>query len=137
MNIIRILSLVSRIRSSLHFATRSIANFGFGRTPENYDSSVASVCKAANQARFKTVAALQTTTLAAMVSVGLLGAAPKLLITDAFAQGREMNIGDQPGYIPEDEEIAPEFKRTTVFYRTAEPPGTIVISTSERFLYLI
>jgi lipoprotein-anchoring transpeptidase ErfK/SrfK len=70
--------------------------------------------------------------LATLVCVGLLGGA-----THASAQGREMNIGDQPGYIPDDEEISPEYKRTAVFYRTTEPPGTIVISTSERFLYLI
>jgi lipoprotein-anchoring transpeptidase ErfK/SrfK len=74
--------------------------------------------------------------LAAVISVGL-GAAPNLLVTDAFAQGREMNIGDQPGYIPDDEELAPEFKRTAVFYRTTEAPGTIIISTSERFLYVV
>jgi lipoprotein-anchoring transpeptidase ErfK/SrfK len=82
---------------------------------------------------------IRSLALAAVVSVGLLGAAPNLLITDAFAQGREMNIGDQPGYVPNEaeEELSPEFKRTMVFYRTAEPPGTIVISTSERFLYLI
>ncbi|MBN9581311.1 MAG: L,D-transpeptidase [Afipia sp.] len=57
----------------------------------------------------------------------------------ALAQGREMNIGDQPGYVPNaaEEELSPEFKRTAVFYRTSEPPGTIIISTSERFLYLI
>ncbi|HEX7789610.1 MAG TPA: L,D-transpeptidase [Afipia sp.] len=70
--------------------------------------------------------------LAAMVAVGLMTAAPH-----AFAQGREMNIGDQPGYIPDDEETSPEFKRTAVFFRTSEAPGTIVISTSERFLYLV
>ncbi|MBV5271784.1 MAG: L,D-transpeptidase [Afipia sp.] len=70
--------------------------------------------------------------LATLVCVGLLGGA-----THASAQGREMNIGDQPGYIPDDEELAPEYKRTAVFYRTSEAPGTIVISTSERFLYLI
>ncbi|MCF2525085.1 L,D-transpeptidase [Bradyrhizobium sp. G127] len=70
--------------------------------------------------------------LATLVCLGLLGGA-----THASAQGREMNIGDQPGYIPDDEEISPEYKRTAVFYRTTEPPGTIVISTSERFLYLI
>jgi lipoprotein-anchoring transpeptidase ErfK/SrfK len=65
----------------------------------------------------------------------MLGAAPH-----ALAQGREMmNIGDQPGYVPseDEEELPPEYQRTMVFYRTAEPPGTIVISTSERFLYLI
>lgn len=71
-------------------------------------------------------------TLATAVSVGLLGA-----VSHAAAQGREMNIGDQPGYIPDNEEIAPEYKRTAVFFRTTEAPGTIIISTSERFLYLV
>lgn len=72
--------------------------------------------------------------LATLVATGLLSAAPH-----AFAQGREMNIGDQPGYVPNEteEELPPEFKRTTVFYRTAEAPGTIIISTSERFLYVV
>ncbi|MEH2511136.1 lipoprotein-anchoring transpeptidase ErfK/SrfK [Nitrobacteraceae bacterium AZCC 1564] len=62
-----------------------------------------------------------------------------LAVPQAFAQGREMNIGDQPGYIPNEaeEELPPEYKRTAVFYRTTEAPGTIIISTSERFLYLI
>ena len=68
----------------------------------------------------------------AAVAASLLFAAPH-----AFAQGREMNIGDQPGYIPDDEEVSPEFKRTAVFFRTTEAPGTIIISTSERFLYLV
>ena len=74
-------------------------------------------------------------------SLAFAATAASLLFTarHAFAQGREMNIGDQPGYIPNEaeEELAPEFKRTAVFYRTSEPPGTIIISTSERFLYLI
>jgi lipoprotein-anchoring transpeptidase ErfK/SrfK len=63
-----------------------------------------------------------------------------LAVPQAFAQGREMmNLADQPGYVPNeaDEELPPEYKRTAVFYRTTEAPGTIVISTSERYLYLI
>ncbi len=63
-----------------------------------------------------------------------------LAMPQAFAQGREMmNIGDQPGYVPNEaeEELPPEYKRTAVFYRTTEAPGTIVISTSERYLYLV
>ena len=38
----------------------------------------------------------------AAVAASTLFAAPH-----AFAQGREMNIGDQPGYIPDSEEIDP------------------------------
>lgn len=69
----------------------------------------------------------------AAVAATLLFATPH----HAFAQGREMNIGDQPGYVPESEEIDPEYRRTAVLYRTTEAPGTIIINTSERFLYLI
>ena len=68
----------------------------------------------------------------AAVAASLLFAAPH-----AFAQGSEMNIGDQPGYVPDNEDIDPEYRRTAVLYRTAEAPGTIIINTSERFLYLI
>lgn len=47
--------------------------------------------------------------------------------------------GDRPGYIPseDEEDLAPQFKRTAVFYRTTEAPGTIIVSTSERFLYVV
>ncbi len=49
------------------------------------------------------------------------------------------NVGDQPGYVPtaDEEELEPQFKRQLVSYRTAEPPGTIIVHTSERFLYVI
>lgn len=49
------------------------------------------------------------------------------------------DIGDQPGLVPSeaDEELPPELKRQVVLYRTNEAPGTIIVHTSERFLYLI
>jgi lipoprotein-anchoring transpeptidase ErfK/SrfK len=73
------------------------------------------------------------------IAAACLLATSFLAVPQAFAQGREMNIADQPGYVPNEaeEELPPEYKRTAVFYRTTEAPGTIVISTSERFLYLI
>jgi lipoprotein-anchoring transpeptidase ErfK/SrfK len=51
----------------------------------------------------------------------------------------EMKIDDQPGYVPgADEEQLPEaFQRQVVFFRTTEPPGTIVVHTSERYLYIV
>ena len=51
----------------------------------------------------------------------------------------EMSIEEQPGYqpTPEEENLPPQFQRQLVFYRTVEPPGTIVVSTSERFLYVV
>ena len=72
--------------------------------------------------------------LAILVAFNVAGAS-----SHAFAQGREMNIGDQPGYVPNEaeEELPPEYKRTMVLYRTTEAPGTIIIATSDRFLYLI
>jgi lipoprotein-anchoring transpeptidase ErfK/SrfK len=60
-----------------------------------------------------------------------------LAASSAFAQGRE--VLDQPGYEPSqaDEQIDPRFQRTVVFFRTNEAPGTIVVNTNERFLYVV
>jgi lipoprotein-anchoring transpeptidase ErfK/SrfK len=55
----------------------------------------------------------------------------------AFAQGDD--TGDRPGYVPnpDEEQLDPKYQRTVVFYRTTEAPGTVVIQTSERFLYVV
>ena len=47
--------------------------------------------------------------------------------------------GDRPGYVPseDEEQLDPKWEKTVVFYRTAEAPGTIIVNTNERFLYLI
>ncbi len=51
---------------------------------------------------------------------------------------QQSDDGDQPGLIADDGyELAPEFKRQVVFYRTNEPPGTIIVQTAERKLYLV
>jgi lipoprotein-anchoring transpeptidase ErfK/SrfK len=57
----------------------------------------------------------------------------------ASAQRDYTNAEDQPGYVPSEaeEQMQPQFQRQMVFFRTNEPPGTIVVSTSERFLYLV
>jgi lipoprotein-anchoring transpeptidase ErfK/SrfK len=57
----------------------------------------------------------------------------------AIAQGARYPDGDQPGYVPSDQEeqTPPEFQRTVVYYRTAEAPGTVIISTAERHLYVV
>jgi lipoprotein-anchoring transpeptidase ErfK/SrfK len=36
-----------------------------------------------------------------------------------------------------DVELPPEYRRTSVFYRSGYPPGTIIVNTADRFLYLI
>lgn len=50
-----------------------------------------------------------------------------------------MDLGDQPGYLPDpaDEELSPELQRQMVYFRSNEPPGTIVVQTSEKFLYVV
>ena len=49
-----------------------------------------------------------------------------------------MDVGDEPGVVPdEDYELPPEYARKVVFFRTHEPAGTIIIETSERTLYLV
>ena len=48
-------------------------------------------------------------------------------------------LRDQPGYVPNptEEQLNIIYQRQPVFYRTHEAPGTIIVSTSQRFLYLI
>ena len=57
---------------------------------------------------------------------------------DAFAQANR-NGDDQPGLIaaPGDEQLDPKWQKTVVFFRSSEPPGTIVVHTNERYLYVI
>jgi len=62
-----------------------------------------------------------------------------LLITGTFAgpsaaqvqyRPGEMRVHDQPGHVPESEEVPAAFKRQAMFFRTTEPPGTIIVHTS-------
>src|SRR5262249_40692463 len=57
----------------------------------------------------------------------------------ALAQRIDMSIGDDRGKIPSaaDEELPPQFRRQLVLYRSTEAPGTIIVQTSERFLYVV
>jgi lipoprotein-anchoring transpeptidase ErfK/SrfK len=49
-----------------------------------------------------------------------------------------LQIEEQPGYVPPDNEGRPlAYQRQLVFFRTTQPPGTILVNTSERFLYLV
>jgi lipoprotein-anchoring transpeptidase ErfK/SrfK len=50
-----------------------------------------------------------------------------------------MQVEEQPGYEPSsEEERAPAaYQRQLVFFRTAEAPGTIIVHTSERYLYVV
>jgi lipoprotein-anchoring transpeptidase ErfK/SrfK len=58
--------------------------------------------------------------------------------SQGFTQNEDMNIGDEPGRVPDESvQLPPQFQRQMVLYRTTEPPGTIIVHTSERFLYLV
>jgi lipoprotein-anchoring transpeptidase ErfK/SrfK len=50
-----------------------------------------------------------------------------------------MQIEDQPGYEPDPqaEQLPVIYQRQMVYYRTNEAPGTIIVQTSERFLYVV
>jgi lipoprotein-anchoring transpeptidase ErfK/SrfK len=54
-------------------------------------------------------------------------------------QAEELPVDEQPGVVPDPdaERLPAAYQRQLVFFRSAEPPGTIIISTSERFLYLV
>jgi lipoprotein-anchoring transpeptidase ErfK/SrfK len=72
------------------------------------------------------------------------GLAAGAMPTLAQAQGlrhvlESMQIEEQPGYQPDPsaERLPAAFQRQAVFYRTNEPPGTIIVQTSERFLYVV
>jgi lipoprotein-anchoring transpeptidase ErfK/SrfK len=57
----------------------------------------------------------------------------------ATAQQVDMNVVDQPGYVPtpEENQLNGAYERQEVFFRATEPPGTILIDTNNRFLYLV
>ena len=61
-----------------------------------------------------------------------------LSVSQSQAQLRQPDVGDQPGLLPDESvELDPQFRKTAVLYRTNEPPGTIIVVTAERHLYLI
>lgn len=74
--------------------------------------------------------------IAAVVFLGLASA-------PLYAQKTEkmdmMALQDQPGYVPDpsEEQLDVAFQRQPVFFRTTEAPGTLVVHTNERFLYLV
>ena len=61
-----------------------------------------------------------------------------LTAPNAFAQANR-NGDDQPGLIanPDDEQLDPKWQKTVVFYRTNEAPGTIIVQSNERYLYVV
>ena len=57
----------------------------------------------------------------------------------AAAQQIDMNVVDQPGYVPtpDEEQLSGSYEKQEVFFRISAAPGTIIIDTNQRFLYLV
>ncbi|HEY0850902.1 MAG TPA: L,D-transpeptidase [Bradyrhizobium sp.] len=56
--------------------------------------------------------------------------------TQSYAQTRP--DADEPGLIADDGyELEPQWRKQVVYYRTTEAPGTIIVVTAERHLYLV
>src|SRR5256885_5121338 len=71
-----------------------------------------------------------------LIWIAIAVAGLMLSASQSFAQ--QPDVGDQPGLLADDSvELDPEYRKQTVFYRTSEAPGTIIISTVERHLYLV
>ena len=72
------------------------------------------------------------------LAAGLPG--PAAAQAGAIPSGQELlPVDDQPGRISTEEAVISEgpYARQVVFFRSTEPPGTLVIHTSERFAYLL
>jgi lipoprotein-anchoring transpeptidase ErfK/SrfK len=78
--------------------------------------------------------------LPSLASGILIGALAVIVAGDcAYAQPRELPIGDQPGVVPNprDEQLPAAYQRQAVFYRTNEPLGTIIVDVVYRYLYFV
>jgi lipoprotein-anchoring transpeptidase ErfK/SrfK len=61
-----------------------------------------------------------------------------LMLSISHGYAQQPDVGDQPGLLPDDSvELDPEYRKQVVYYRSNEAPGTIIISTGERHLYLV
>lgn len=78
----------------------------------------------------------RTATLAALLAL-VAAAIPASAQTGRFGTVETLKIDDQPGYVPEDERLPAALQRQMVFFRTTEAPGTVIVHTSERFLYVV
>jgi lipoprotein-anchoring transpeptidase ErfK/SrfK len=77
--------------------------------------------------------------LARAAAAAIAAAAAFLPGAFATAEQIDMNVVDQPGYVPtpEEQQLNGAYERQEVFFRATEPAGTILIDTSQRFLYLV
>jgi lipoprotein-anchoring transpeptidase ErfK/SrfK len=70
--------------------------------------------------------------------IWMLTAALGLILSTSQSYAQQQDPGDQPGLVADDSfQLDPEWQKQVVYYRTTEAPGTIIISTAERHLYLV
>ena len=70
--------------------------------------------------------------------IWMLTAAAGLVFSSEVSFAQSNDPGDQPGLVADDSyQLDPEWQKQMVLYRTTEAPGTIIVQTSERHLYLI
>jgi lipoprotein-anchoring transpeptidase ErfK/SrfK len=79
------------------------------------------------------------TLLAAFCVLALAGTAALAQGASKAAMQETMDVGDEPGRVSTEEVVIEEgpFARQMVFFRSNEAPGTVVVHTSERFLYVV
>ena len=76
---------------------------------------------------------------AALAFAPFATASAQTRVASPNAERVTMEIGEEPGRVSTEEVVIEDgpFARQLVFFRTAEAPGTVVIQTSERFLYVV
>ena len=68
----------------------------------------------------------------------MLIAAFGLVFSTVQSYAQKRPDADEPGLVADDRyELEPQFKKQVVYYRTNEAPGTIIVVTAERHLYLV
>ena len=77
--------------------------------------------------------------VAALAFTPYATASAQTRVVSPNAERVTMEIGEEPGRVSTEEVVIEDgpFARQLVFFRTAEAPGTVVIQTSERFLYVV
>jgi lipoprotein-anchoring transpeptidase ErfK/SrfK len=80
-----------------------------------------------------------TTGIALLLAAAVTWTAPAAAQFRRQTPPETMQIEEQPGYEPstEEERLPAGYQRQLVFFRTTAAPGTIIVHTSERFLYLV
>lgn len=71
--------------------------------------------------------------------IALLFLAPQMQAAAQMRPASQEGVADQPGYVPteEEERLPATYQRQMVLFRSAEAPGTIIVHTADRFLYVV